>query len=922
MRFGILGPLEVVDGRGRELPVGGHTQRAVLAILLLAANEVVSRDRLMDELWSGRPPSSAATSLHAHVSRLRRALGEDRRIVTAGGGYMIRVADGELDRERFERMIEEGVEANANGDWELASARLRDALALWRGPPLGEFQYDSFAHAEIARLEELRVAAIEQRVEAELALGREAQMLGDLERLVREHPYRERLCGQLMLALYRSGRQADALDAYRNARFTLVEELGIEPSSDLRELHEAILRQDPSLSKLTAQDRPTAAGHLPVPATPFLGRARELAGVTALLRGTDHRLVTLTGAGGSGKTRLALRAAQACAEGYSGGAWFVGFADITDPGLIAPVICQAIGLAEQPELTPAQRLEKYLRERELLLVLDNLEQLTPGTAVLGELLAGCPGVRILTTSREPLHLAGEQQYEVPVLDPEDAIELFTTRAKTVAPDLVIDRDAASAICERLDRLPLAIELAAARTKILSPADVLARLERHLPVLAAGPRDAPRRQQTLQATIAWSYGLLTDEQQRLFVRLSVFAGGCTLDAAEAVAEAELDLVEALVDRSLVRVGDGRYWMLQTLREYALAKLARSDEEHQLRRRHADWLVGLLDAHGLGTSAHFDMEKPHLLLEEERENLRAALEWAELAGEIETVARLATPLTWLWCDEGSLREAGRWVGLVRERGIDFPPALQARVLRAVRELAWARGDYQEASDTGEQALGIYRELGDVEAIVVETSAQAAAEVHLGALPRARALLSEALTLAREYELNPWLPGVLINLADIEIAEGTLDRARALSDEALTLATELNSSEAVYARINLAHIDNLEGRYPDAAEVAQEALNGGVALGHLSGAAAAALRLAWAHAELQQPERAARLLGATLEYFKHTGTGMQWSDTACEQAIRAALRARLGVRASQTVLDDGRAMTLEQFAQKKPHEAEQHT
>ena len=319
MHFGILGPLEVADEGGRELPLGGHTQRSVLAILLLHANEVVSRDRLIEQLWSGRPPASAATSLHAHISRLRRALREDRRILTTGGGYLIRVANGELDRERFERMVEAGGAAISAGDWELASETLREALSLWRGPPLSDFQYDSFTQAEIARLEELRVAAVEQRIEAELALGREAQALGDLERLVREHPYRERLHGQLMLALYRTGRQADALAAYQAARRTLVEELGLEPSAELRELEQDILRHDPSLSPPAAQAPATAVGHLPVPATPFIGRARELAEVSALLRSADRRLLTLTGAGGSGKTRLALRVAETCRGDYRAG---------------------------------------------------------------------------------------------------------------------------------------------------------------------------------------------------------------------------------------------------------------------------------------------------------------------------------------------------------------------------------------------------------------------------------------------------------------------------------------------------------------------------------------------------------------------------------------------------------------------------
>ena len=287
MRFGILGPLEVADEGGRTLELGGHKQRSVLGILLLHANEAVSPDRLVGDLWSGRPPASAATSLQAHVSRLRRALDDDRRIVTTGGGYVIRVTRGELDRERFERLIEEGSAAISLEDWDLAAGRLRDALGLWRGPPLSDFRYDSFAQAEIARLEELHVGALEQRIEAELALGQEAQVVGDLERLAREHPYRERLRGQLMLALYRTGRQAEALAAYRKARSVLVEELGIEPSPELRELHEAILTQDPSLRRPRAgvdragleQIGRSDAGSFPLPEE--APAAREDSGETA-----------------------------------------------------------------------------------------------------------------------------------------------------------------------------------------------------------------------------------------------------------------------------------------------------------------------------------------------------------------------------------------------------------------------------------------------------------------------------------------------------------------------------------------------------------------------------------------------------------------------------------------------------------------
>ena len=1086
MRFGILGPLEVADDGGRKLELGGHRQRSVLAILLLHANEAVSPDRLMEDLWSGRPPASAATSLQAHISRLRRALGEDQRIVTTGGGYMIRVTDGEFDRERFDRLIEEGAAAISTSNWRLASRTLGDALSMWRGSALSDFQYDSFAQAEIARLDELHVGAVEQRIEAELALGREAQVVGDLERLVREHPYRDRLRGQLMLALYRTGRQADALAAYQSARRALVEELGIDPSAELRELEQAILRHDPSLStpagaawtddadpaalpagtvtflftdiegsirllgelgseryseelgrhgqlirravtthggsvfgtegdalfvafarvsdaldtasevqaglgdgpvrvrigihtgepllvdgnyvgldvhkaaricgvahggqvvvsqatrdlaglelrdlgshrlkdfaaperlfQLGAGDFPplrtVRATNLPVPLTPFLGRVDELAAVTALLQDAGARLVTLTGAGGSGKTRLALQAAHACAEKYPGGVWFVGFADITDPGLIAPAICQAIGIGEQPNLTPAQRLERYLSDREPLLVLDNLEQLLSGVGVLGELLARCLGVRMLATSREPLHLAGEQQYEVPELDREDAIELFSARAAAVAPGVSVERDVAGAICERLDRLPLAIELAAARAKVLPPADIAARLERRLPVLASGPRDAPRRQQTLRATIDWSHGLLAEEEQRLFARLSVFAGGCTLEAAETVCQAELDTLEALVDRSLLRSRGGRYWMLQTLREYALDKLARSGEEDDVRRRHAQWFVELLASHGLDKTADVDTGRLRMLLEEERENIRAALEWGEQAGKAETVARLAASLTRLWTDEGRLSEADRWLTVARARSAEYPPALQAQLLAAACKLAARTGARHEWADLCEQSLAVYRELGDAGGIIRSMDLRAQAALALGDVPGARVMMEQALQLAREHQDTGWLPNILSNLADIATAEGNLDQARALCEEALSSGTSasLATDLIVPLQLNLAHVANRERRYADAAKLGQEALNGGLAIRYLQFAASAALCLAWSLAELQQPERAAWLLGAATGFHRRTGTAIQWSETAAEHAARDALDRQLDERTLNALLDEGRTMTLEQAA-----------
>ena len=331
--------------------------------------------------------------------------------------------------------------------------------------------------ADIRRLEELRLLTVIERIDADLALGAGDELISELERLIAADPLRERLRGQLMRALYQAGRQADALAEYRKISGLLRDELGLEPSRALKELERSVLQHDDALDPSPRPhpamgNVPTpATGNLPIPATPFLGRAVELAEVISLISRTETRLLTMTGAGGSGKTRLALRLAQASAPDYRDGAWFVAFADITDPDLIIPTICQALRLTEQPDMTLTERLQAWLRPRSLLLLLDNLEQLAADAAALGVLLASCPGLMLVVTSREPLRLASEQQYEVPVLESADAIELFTTRAHAVAPSVRIDPHLAGQICERLDCLPLAIELAAARTKTLSAAEL-------------------------------------------------------------------------------------------------------------------------------------------------------------------------------------------------------------------------------------------------------------------------------------------------------------------------------------------------------------------------------------------------------------------------------------------------------------------
>ena len=594
MRFGILGPLQAVGDDGCELALGGRMPRAVLALLLLRANEVVSSDQLVEELWAGAPPASGAKGLHVHVSRLRRALAAGRsdpdgeRLVTTAGGYVLRVGPEELDVQRCERLIGEGRSLLAAGRPDQALAALSGAVELWRGDVLADFQYDAFAQGEIARLGELRAAVLEERIAVEMLLGREAQVLGELERLVRDYPYRERLRGQLMLALYRTGRQAEALAAYRAARSVLVDELGIEPSVELRQLHEAILAQDRALLQTdpgqpappagaTTDGRAPGHVHLPVQATPLIGRERELAELMTLA--DSGRLITLTGTGGTGKTRLGLAFAAGLADRYPDGVWWVPLAMVGEARLVPAAIAAVLGdIADLP---------MYLRGRALLLVLDNFEHVIEAARAVAELLSGAPGCGVIVTSRERLGVAAEQEYPVAPLSPHSAVELFTARARQVEPGYEPGAEI-DAICERLDRLPLALELAATRVKLLSEQQLLARLEQRLPLLAGGRRDLPKRHSTMRATIAWSYDLLTRPEQRLFTRLAVFVGSFELEAAEQICDADLDSMRSLIDKSLVRHADnGRLFLLQTTREYALEQFDSSDERDEIHARHARW-----------------------------------------------------------------------------------------------------------------------------------------------------------------------------------------------------------------------------------------------------------------------------------------------------------------------------------------------
>jgi predicted ATPase/DNA-binding SARP family transcriptional activator len=785
----LLGPVELrIDGR--EVALGGSRQRALLALLALRPGHVVPADELVEELWAGDPPDGADTTLRSYVSRLRRSLERTASIERTDRGYVLHVPVEDVDALAFERLVRDGGESLARGARRRARDELAGALALWRGRPFGELGGEGALSLAMERLQELRLLAVERRIEADLALGQAAEVVDELEALVREHPFRERLWNHLMLALYRVGRQADALAAYHRARAALDEHLGIEPGEELQALEAAILRQDVPSPASADVDSP-----LPVPVSSFVGREAELANLAERL--ATERLLTLTGIGGVGKTRLAIEAARRFAAAFQDGVAFVDFSALADAALVPVEVAAALGVREQGDRDLVDLLATHVRGASVLLVLDNCEHVRETVAAVVErLLVAGTGVRALATSRAPLGVPGEAEVPVaPLAVTSDAVTLLLARARSARPSIVDDPATlatAARICTDLEGLPLAIELAAARARSLSLDDIAERLDNRFRFLVSWRRLTTARHRTLREAMDWSFELLAPDEQELLAGVSVFAGGFSLPAVAAVCvggddDAALRRIEGLVEASLVIAEDGpgetRYRLLETIREYAGQRLDESGGRADLRARHAAWFLELAES----AAPELSGERQgtwFAKLEAEQDNLRAAFSHLLDVGASEQHLRLAIALTRFWYVRGHLLEGRALLEQALHDDTARDPALRRRALTAAASLALLQGDHGQATAFAEEGLQVARETGEQRLVANALSNLGAIVLAGGDADRAGPLLDEAVAVARAAGDERILALAVNNRGDYALTRGDFQTARPLFEEALGL------------------------------------------------------------------------------------------------------------------------------------------
>jgi predicted ATPase/DNA-binding SARP family transcriptional activator len=949
--------------------------RSLVKLLALAPSHRLHREEVTDLLWPDLEPGAAGNNLRYALHVARRALAD---VAPGGRGYLqlqgdllVLCPDGPL---RIDVEIFEAAAAAARGTQDPSAYCA--AIERYTGDLLPEDRYEDWAAERRESLRQLYVGLLLELAQLHEARGESEPAIDALRRVIAGEPAHEEAHVALVRLYAERGQHHRALRQYQQLREALRRELDTEPDPASERLYQEIRALQLPAIGMRIPAGPLASApagqrhNLPAFLTSFIGREREIAEIKRLL--LQVRLLTLTGAGGCGKTRLALQVAGELEREYPDGVWVVELAALSDPSLVPQAVASGLGLGEAPGQPLTATIAESLRCKQLLLVLDNCEHLVEACATLADALLGaCPNLRVLATSRQPLGLVGEAVWPVPPLSlpavgrlpptehlvESEAIRLFLERARLTRPDFALTSQNATAVaqvCQRLDGMPLAIELAAARVKLLSAEQIAARLDDRFRLLSGGSRTAPRHQ-TLRAAMDWSYALLSQAERTLFNRLAVFAGGWTIEAAETVNDGDvLDLLSSLVDKSLVlaepdRTGVGRYRLLETLRQYGRERLANSGEAEQIQRRHTAFVVTLAE------QAETELLGPEqaawlVRLEREQENVRAALASARVRGDAEAALRLAGALWFFWLQRGywsegrdRLEEAlalARDAGCSKERAKalcgagtlawlqDDYGAARSRLEESValwrqlgnrRGLALAlyylghaalmSGDYPAARSCYEQSLPIFQEEGDTWGLSQPLEGLGRVALQEGDYTAARARLEESLAIRREIGDN-WQIALALNaLGDVARCQGDDELATALYEESLALFRELDSRGGMASSLhNLGYVAHGQGDERRARALFGESLALFRELGDRRGIAEALAGLAGVATATGQPERAARLFGAAEALLAAIGVQLWPSNRADYDRDLAAARGRLDEASFMAAWAQGRAMSID--------------